>query len=184
MSSGDKNPIGTALRYGVGAFCLTVAALGGAALHAQVFGSHDARAPVEYDAGRMELQDKQNRVVFMGGVTVTQAGLTVHSDRMLVNYSNVDRLSIDRITATGGVTVSRGSETARGDVAVYDLSRNIITMAGNVSLRRGSDTLNGGRLVIDLNSGISSVDGRAASSASGQGGRVTGRFTVPQRDKQ
>lgn len=184
MSKNDTKLAGIALRYGVGAFCLAIATLGGMALNAQVFGSHDSRAPVEYDAGRMELQDKQNRVVFTDGVTVTQAGLTVRSDRMLVNYSNEDRLSIDRITATGGVTVSRGNESARGDVAVYDLGRNIITMAGNVSLRRGGDTLNGGRLVIDLNSGISSVDGRAASSASGQGGRVTGRFTVPQRDKQ
>lgn len=182
MSNSNKNLVGTSLRFGVGAFCLTITTLGGMALNAQVFGSHDSRAPVEYDAGRMELQDKQNRVVFMGGVTVTQAGLTVHSDRMLVNYSNVERLSIDRITATGGVTVSRGNETARGDVAVYDLGRNIITMAGNVSLRRGSDTLNGGRLVINLNSGVSSVDGRAASTSTGQGGRVTGRFTVPQRD--
>lgn len=184
MKNRDKRSAGTALRYGLGSFCLTASALGGMALNAQVFGSHNSRAPVEYDAGRMELQDKQNRVVFMGGVTVTQAGLTVRSDRMLVNYSNEDRLSIDRITATGSVNVARGSETARGDVAIYDLGRNIITMAGNVSLRRGADTLNGGRLVINLNSGISSVDGRAASSASSQGGRVTGRFTVPQRDEK
>ncbi len=184
MRNSNKRLVGAALRYGVGSFCLTAAMLGTMAVNAQVFGSHDSRAPVEYDAGRMELQDKQNRVVFMGGVTVTQAGLTVRSERMLVNYSNEDRLSIDRITATGGVTVSRGSESARGDVAVYDLGRNIITMAGNVSLRRGSDTLNGGRLMIDLNSGVSSVDGRAASGSSGQGGRVTGRFTVPQKDKQ
>lgn len=172
-----------ALRYGIGAFSLTAAALGGIALNAQVFGSHDSRAPVEYDAGRMELQDRQNRVVFTGGVTVRQSDLTVRSERMLVNYSNEERLSIDRITATGGVVVSRGNETASGDVAVYDLGRNIITLASNVSLRRGADTLNGGRLVIDLNSGISSVDGRAASSASGQGGRVSGRFTVPQGKK-
>lgn len=183
MTNRDKRLAGIALRYGLGSFGLTIAALGGMALNAQVFGSHNSRAPVEYDAGRMELQDRQNRVVFMGGVTVTQAGLTVRSDRMLVNYSNEDRLSIDRITATGGVTVARGAETASGDVAVYDLGRNIITMAGNVSLRRGADTLNGGRLVINLNSGISSVDGRAASSANSQSGRVTGRFTVPQRDE-
>ena len=60
------------------------------------------------------------------------------------------RCKIQRIDATGGVTVTRGNETARGDVAVYDFNRRIITMAGNVALRRGGDTLNGGRLTIDL----------------------------------
>ncbi len=87
--------------------------------------------------------------------------------------------------------VTRGGETARGDVAIYDFNRRIITMAGNVALNRGSDSLNGGRLTIDLASGISSVDGRAGGSssalgtpggASGSGGRVTGSFTVPKRD--
>ena len=95
-------------------------------------------------------------------------------------------LEIQRILATGGVTVARGNERASGDTAVYDFNRRIITMAGNVRLNRGSDTLNGGRLVIDLASGVSSVDGRASGSSSvtGQtgesGGRVTGTFSVPQ----
>ena len=93
-----------------------------------------------------------------------------------------------RIDATGGVTVTRGSETASGDVAIYDFNRRIITMVGAVALRRGTDTLNGGRLVIDLASGVSSVDGRSAGSSgatgqgsTGSGGRVSGSFTVPKR---
>ena len=99
-------------------------------------------------------------------------------------------LACGRILAqrlTGGVLITRGGETARGDVAIYDFDRRIITMAGNVALRRGGDTLNGGRLVIDLASGVSSVDGRAGGSSSGLGtpgsggGRVSGSFSVPKR---
>jgi lipopolysaccharide export system protein LptA len=105
---------------------------------------------------------------------------------MLVNYTDADSLDVQRITASGGVTVSRGNERASGDVAVYDFGRRIITLAGNVSLRRGSDVLNGGRLVIDLQSGRSSVDGRMAGTplstdgSTRQDGRVTGSFSVPQ----
>ena len=58
----------------------------------------------------------------------------------------------------------------------------IIELSGNVALRRGSDTLDGGRLVIDLNSGLSSVDGASAQSGSGQSGRVSGTFAVPDGD--
>ena len=177
----------TALRNAAIGFTLTAAAFAGIQAGAQAIAGHNSNAPVNYNAGRIELQDRQNRVVLSGDVVVTQAGLTVRSNRMLVNYSDAGTLQIQRITATGGVTVSRGNERASGDVAVYDFNRRIITMAGNVRLRRGSDTLNGGRLVIDLASGVSSVDGRASGSSSVAGesgtnssGRVTGTFSVPE----
>lgn len=180
----------TALAWGFGGFALTAALAGGMALQAQGLASHDSSAPVNYAADRIELQDRENRVILSGNVVIEQAGLTVRSARTLVNFEDNGSLSIQRITATGGVEVTRGDERARGDNAIYDFNRRIITMAGNVSLRRGSDTLNGGRLVIDLQSGLSSVDGSAAGSAGGPAGstsgkgRVTGSFTVPQRDKK
>ena len=169
-------------------FTATAAALSGMHLHAQAIAGHNSNAPVDFDAGRIELQDKQNRVALSGSVVVRQAGLTVRSNRMLVNYSDAGTLQIQRLTATGGVQVTRGNEAASGDVAVYDFNRRIISMAGNVRLRRGGDVLSGGRLVIDLRSGVSSVDGKASGSSSVTGetttdrstGRVSGTFTVPQ----
>jgi lipopolysaccharide export system protein LptA len=180
-----------ALAWGIGGFALTAVLAGGMSLAAQGIARHDARAPVTYDAGKFVLDDKANQAIASGGVIVTQAGLRVQSDRMLVNFTDAGgQLEIQRITATGGVIITRGDERASGDNAVYDFNRRIITMAGNVALRRGSDTLNGGRLVIDLDSGLSTVDGSAAggsSTAPGQparGGRVTGTFAVPQSDKK
>jgi lipopolysaccharide export system protein LptA len=180
----------TALVWGMGGFALTAALAGGMALSAQGLASHDSSAPVNYAADRIELQDRENRVILSGNVVIEQAGLTVRSARTLVNFTDTGNLSIQRITATGGVEVTRGNERASGDNAIYDFNRRIITMAGNVRLRRGTDTLNGGRLVIDLQSGLSSVDGSASGSAGGPAGstsskgRVTGSFTVPQRDKK
>lgn len=179
----------TATRWGLAGFIATLAGVGAAQLHAQAIAKHDSRAPVSYSADRIELQDRQNRVVLSGNVDLTQADLRVRAARTLVNYSNTDTIEIQRLTATGGVTVTRGNESAVGDIAVYDFNRRIITMAGNVRLRRGNDTLNGARLVIDLNSGVSSVDGRASGSSSavgdpsvgGAGGRVSGTFSVPEK---
>lgn len=185
MMSKDQSLKRTAMQWACGGFALTVVALGGMELRAQAIAAHNSRAPVSYAADRIELQDKQNRVVLSGNVDITQAGLRLRAARTLVNYSDAGELRIQRIMATGGVTVTRGNEAASGDVAVYDFNRRIITMAGNVKVNRGSDTLNGGRLVIDLNSGVSSVDGRASGSSgvvtsSGSGGRVSGSFSVPQ----
>lgn len=161
------------------AFGMTLALAGTMQLRAQGIAAHDTQAPVNYDAGSIELQDRQQRVALSGGVTITQGPLTVRSQRMIVNYTDNGSLDIGRIVASGGVNVSRGIERARGDTAIYDFGRRIITMAGNVTLNRGGDTLSGARLVIDLERGISSVDGRPSAPAGG-GGRVTGTFTVPQ----
>lgn len=174
-----------ALGWAVGGFALTAAVVGGVGLQAQSIAGHNSRAPVNYAADRIELQDRQNRVVLSGNVVIDQAGLRVQSARTLVNYDDTGDLRIDRITASGGVTLTRGNERASGDVAIYDFNRRIITMAGNVRLRRGTDTLNGGRLTIDLRTGLSSVDGRASGgslpgSTENGDGRVTGSFSVPQ----
>lgn len=175
-----------AIIWSAGGFALTAALAGGMTLHAQSLASHNSNAPVNYAADRIELQDRENRVILSGNVQIDQAGLTLRAARTLVNFEDAGSLSIQRITATGGVEVTRGDERASGDNAIYDFNRGIITMAGNVRLRRGGDTLNGGRLVIDLNSGLSSVDGSAAggtSGSAGSNGRVTGSFSVPQRSE-
>lgn len=175
------------LRHGAAGFLVAAVALAGVQrLSAQGLGGHDSNAPVSYAADRIELQDRQDRVVLSGNVDITQGALRLRSARVTVAFTNEDSLKIQRMDATGGVTVTRGDESARGNVAIYDFNRRIITMVGDVALRRGNDTLNGGRLVIDLASGVSSVDGRAGGSSSalgggsGAGGRVSGTFSAPK----
>jgi lipopolysaccharide export system protein LptA len=178
-----------ALVWSTGGFALAAALTGGMNLAAQGIARHDSNAPVTYDAGKFVFDDRGNRAIADGGVILNQAGLRVQSQRMLVNFTDAGgQLEIQRITATGGVVITRGDERASGDNAVYDFNRRIITMAGNVALRRGADTLNGGRLVIDLESGLSTVDGAASGGAAAPGapsgrGRVTGTFAVPQDRK-
>ncbi|MEN9717841.1 MAG: hypothetical protein RIQ99_719 [Pseudomonadota bacterium] len=178
----------TALKSLLGGLALgIVAMLSVARTDAQAIAGHNSDAPVNYAADRIELQDKQNRVVLSGNVAISQDDLHLRAARTTVAYTDDGALKIQRIDATGGVQVTRGSESAQGDVAIYDFNRRIITMVGNVALRRGGDTLNGGRLVIDLATGLSSVDGSAGGASSavggntGRGGRVSGTFSVPKR---
>lgn len=151
--------------------CGVIGIAGSQQIQAQVASGHNSNAPVDYAADRIELQDRQDRVVLSGNVDIRQDDLRLRAARTIVAFTDEGSLKIQRITATGGVLVTRGDEIARGDVAVYDFNRKVITMVGSASLRRGDDTLRGKRFVIDLNSGVSSAEGR-----------VSGTFSVPRKN--
>ncbi|HET9335872.1 MAG TPA: LptA/OstA family protein [Sphingomicrobium sp.] len=145
---------------------------------------HDSKAPIDLSADRAEAQDRSDRAIFAGNVIVRQGNLTLRTARLTLAYASQGGIDINRIDASGGVTVTSPSETARGDFAVYDLEDGLITMVGDVRLERGGSFLSGGRLVIDLDTGRAVMDGGLRGVSQPGGGRVTGRFTVPRRNEQ
>jgi lipopolysaccharide export system protein LptA len=153
---------------------------------AQGIAGFNSDQPVNYAADRIELQDKQNRVILSGNVVVNQGDLRLTAARATVAYTNNNGVQIQRMDATGGVVVTRGNERASGAAGVYDFNRRVIVLSGGVHLLRGTDTLNGGRLTMDLKSGLSTVDGGGgpAPGTSSSSGRVSGTFTVPKQQQQ
>lgn len=143
---------------------------------------HDSNAPVDVDADRIEVQERADRAVFAGNVRARQGNLTLQTARLTLAYTAGDGIQIRRLDASGGVTVSSPSETARGNFAVYDLDAKLITLIGDVRLAREGSTINGSRLLIDLNTGRAVMDG-GAPGVGQSGGRVTGHFTVPQKGR-
>jgi lipopolysaccharide export system protein LptA len=172
---------------------LAVALLAAAPLAAQT--AHNSNAPIDFGADHIELQDKANRGVLSGNVSVRQAEMTLNSARMTVSYTGQvvgGSPQVSRIDASGGVTVRRPDQTAKSQYAIYDLNRRVITMLGAVTLTQGGNTVNGGRLTINLDTGRAVVDGNSVRGSSGAApgsttttapsGRVTGTFSVPKRD--
>ena len=181
---------GTALRSLLGGFAIGAAALLALApSQAQVFAGQNSDAPVNVAADHGELLGKQDRATLAGNVVITQGALTLRAARTTIAFSSGGGFKIHRLDATGGVVVTKGDQSASGEVAIYDFDRRIITLAGGVTLKRGSDRLSGGRLTIDLTTGLSTVDGNVGggSSALGtpgsapRGSRITGTFNVPKR---
>jgi lipopolysaccharide export system protein LptA len=163
-------------------FAALLALLLASPVQSQSLKGHDSNAPVDASADRIEVQDRADRAVFSGNVHVRQAGLTLDAARVTLAYARGGSgIGIQRIDASGGVTVRSATETASGSIAIYDVDRKLITMIGGVKLTQGANTVNGGRLVIDLRSGRSVIEGGAPGVGS-SGGRVTGHFTVPQRN--
>lgn len=156
----------------------------GAIAHAQepisTLRGHNSNAPVDVTSDRIEVQDRADRAIFAGNVRVRQANLRMDAQRVTVAYSTGGGIQINRIEAAGGVVVRSPSETARGDFGIYDTDRKLITLIGGVELNRGGSQVNGARLVIDLETGRAVIDG-GPPGVGQSGGRVTGRFTVPQR---
>ena len=168
---------------------LALAACGAPAL-AQGFSAlkgHNADAPIDITSNHIEVQDRADRAIWSGNVHAVQGDMTMDAARMTVAYSHATTPGADpqinRIDASGGVTVVSPSERAKGEFGIYDLNRKLITLIGNVTLIRGTNVVNGARLVIDMNSGRATVDGNAVAggSTAASGGRVTGHFTVPKR---
>ena len=143
---------------------------------------HDSDAPIDVAADRIEVQDRADRAIFAGNVQVRQASLSLDTERLTVAYSSGGGIQIRRLDAAGGVVVRSPSETARGNFGIYDLDKKLITLVGDVQLRRAGSQVMGSRLVIDLQSGRAVIDG-GAPGVGQSGGRVTGRFTVPQRTR-
>lgn len=148
---------------------------------------HNTNAPVDVAADRVEVQTRADRAIFSGNVIARQADLTLNAQRVSLAYTSTGGTQIQRIDATGGVTVRSPSETAQGQYAIYDINSRLITLLGGVTLTRGESQLRGGRLVLDLTSGRVVVDGGGPArnappgTTTAPGGRVTGTFTVPQR---
>lgn len=178
MTSMTYRPFSFGLLTAIGAATLFTSAS-----PAQTIRNHNSNAPVNFDAGALELQDRADRVVLTGGVTATQAGLTLKANRVTAAYSSDGGIDVNRLDATGGVTITKDDLRATSNAAIYDLNSNLITLIGNVNLNQGANRLSGGRLVIDLNSGRSTINGGGSGppGTTTSGGRVKGTFTVPQR---
>ena len=173
---------------------IVMCALALAATAASAQRGHNSRAPIDFDADTLELQDRANRAVLAGNVSVRQADMTLRSARLTIAYTGKitdGSPEVSRLDASGGVTVTRPDQTARSQYAVYDINRRVITMLGAVTLTQAGNTVNGGRLTINLDTGRAVIDGSSVAGSSVQGadggvtrtgGRVTGRFSVPKRD--
>jgi lipopolysaccharide export system protein LptA len=146
---------------------------------------HNIDAPVDVAADRIEVQDRADRAILTGNVVVRQAELQLNAPRVTVAYANERGIEINRIDASGGVTLRSPSETASSQYAIYDTDKRLITLLGGVTLVRGANRVSGGRLVLDLQSGRAVMDGGGPPGPGGTEtaptGRVTGRFTVPRR---
>lgn len=142
--------------------------------------SFDSRAPVDIDAARMDLSDDDREVIFSGAVVIRQANLTLNADRVRVTYAKDagGNPQLQRLDALGNVRIAQDVMKASARAGYYDVGKRLITLVGGVKMDRSDNHLEGERVVWNLDRRTSSFDARTATNP---GGRVSGRFTVPEK---
>lgn len=139
------------------------------AVHAQganvAFGGlkHDASLPVEITADELTVDQATGSAVFVGNVVAGQGEMRLSAGRVQVQYAVVNGQAtgdIDKLLASGGVTLVNGGEAAEAQSAVYSVSSGEIVMTGDVILTQGPNALSGEKLTVDLNTGKGQMTGR------------------------
>ncbi len=131
---------------------------------------HDASAPVEITSDQLDLDQAAGTAVFTGTVKVVQGTLRLAADRVDVFYDDKAGGSgsasgsgsgrVQRMVASGNVTLSNGSEAAEAKQATYEVAAGTIAMEGDVLLTQGRNALSSQSLSIDLNAGTAALQGR------------------------
>ena len=120
---------------------------------------HDANQPVEISADSLNIDQGTGQATFAGGVQVGQGDLRMSADRIDVFYASSGG-QIDRLQASGKVTLTNGVEAAEANEATYSVASGEVLMQGAVLLTQGPNALSGENLVIDLATGQARMQGR------------------------
>ncbi|MEI6485325.1 MAG: lipopolysaccharide transport periplasmic protein LptA [Sphingomonadales bacterium] len=140
----------------------------------------DSNAPIDVDAGRIDVADNDNEAIFSGAVVIRQGSMILNADRVRITYAKdaAGNPQVQRLDALGNVRIRQDNMRATSNSGIYDVNARLVTLLGNVKMDRDTNHLEGARVVWNLATRTSSFDARSAANP---GGRVTGRFTVPQK---
>lgn len=135
-----------------------LAQAGGASV---AFGSlkGDPTQPVEVTSDQLNINQTDGTAVFTGNVVVVQGAMRLAAAEVRVFYAPGGK-KIDRLNATGGVTLTNGGETAEAREAVYTIVEGSVVMTGDVLLTQGTSALSGSKLTVDLADGTGMMEGR------------------------
>ena len=119
----------------------------------------DTSAPVEVTANELNVDQNTGAAVFTGDVVIGQGDMRLSAPRVLVTYLE-DQAGIERLEATGGVTLVSGPDAAESQRADYDIETGVIVMTGDVLMTQGNSALSADRMTVNLDDGTARMQGR------------------------
>jgi lipopolysaccharide export system protein LptA len=129
----------------------------------------DTSLPVEVTSDNLSVDQETNIAIFTGNVLIGQGEMRLSAPRVLVVYRQ-DRSGIERLEATGGVTLVSGPDAAESERADYSIADGVIVMSGNVLLDQGLNALSSDRMTVQLNDGTAQMSGRVKTIIQPGGG--------------
>lgn len=147
-------------------------------LIAPVLPGGDSKAPVSIDSARLEYFDKEQKLVYSGGVLAKQGEASLKATTLIIFLSSgamqgggapgAGENQIRSMEASGPVTIISKDQVGMGDRATYDKDANKVLLIGNVSLSQGGNIIKGkaeSRLIYDLTTSHAVVEGAGGVSS-------------------
>ena len=131
--------------------------------------AQDKDLPVEVTSDALAVDQGSGTAVFTGNVLITQGEMRLSAPRVLVVYREEQR-GIERLEATGGVTLVSGPDAAESERADYSITEGVIVMTGNVLLDQGPNVLSAERMTVQLEDGTAQMSGRVRTILQTGGG--------------
>jgi lipopolysaccharide export system protein LptA len=120
-------------------------------------------------ADTLRVNETTGNAVFEGNVMVVQGDLRMVARRIEIIYTATEGgRQIEDVVATGDVLVTRGTDSAEGDEAVYEAQTAYLIMTGNVLVTQAGSNVAGDRMEVDMNTGVGTVDGRVRTVFEGE----------------
>ena len=119
----------------------------------------DTTQPVEVEADNLAINQTDGTAIFTGNVVIAQGEMLLSAAMVKVFYHEETK-RIERLHATGGVTVVSGEDAAEGEEANYNIDTGEIVMSGNVLLAQGQNVLSAAHMTIDTKAGTAQMEGR------------------------
>ena len=140
--------------------------------------------PINIDAGKLDYYDKEQKLIYSGGVVAVQGDSTLKAAQLTIflakNPGKPDGAkpkgetaaaaataggaevpgagsSVKHMDVKGPVTMISKDQVGTGDNGSYDKAEDKVTLTGNVTLSQGTNVTKGDRLVYDLTSGQAQV---------------------------
>ena len=126
----------------------------------------DPDAPVEMTADKLTVSQSDGSAQFEGNVIIAQGVIRLAASLVTVTY--LEAGGIDRLNASGGVTLVTQTESAKAETAEYDLTNRQLMMRGEVVLIQGQNAISADSMNIDLASGAAVMEGRVRTVLSSE----------------
>ncbi len=118
----------------------------------------DTSLPVEVTSDNLSVDQASGGAVFTGNVLVKQGEMRLSAGLIRVEYADGGQ-GIQRLHASGGVTLVSPTDAAEAEEAVYTIDSGNVVMTGNVLLTQGSASISGQTLTVNLKDGTGVMSG-------------------------
>ena len=121
--------------------------------------AQDSSLPVEVTSDNLNVNQNDGTAIFTGNVVIGQGEMRLAAPRVLVVYLE-DQSGIERLQATGGVTLVSGPDAAEAAQANYNVQTGMIEMQGDVLLVQGTSAITADKMYVDTAAGTARMNGR------------------------